>query len=125
MHYWIFMIIIILIIPITMVGFGNRFMKKPPKKINRIYGYRTYMSMINQQTWEFAHIYCGKLCHKIGRILMLLILSMFFVLGEDEYIIGNLVIVLLGIQITSLIVIIILTEKKLRQKFDKNGNILK
>ena len=35
-------------------------MKKAPKEINSVFGYRTSMSMKNKDTWEFAHKYCGK-----------------------------------------------------------------
>ena len=31
------------------------FWKFPPKKINRLYGYRTHRSMLNQDIWAFAN----------------------------------------------------------------------
>ena len=40
--------------------------KHCPKKINGVVGYRTRMSMINMDTWEFAHEYAGKLWWKAG-----------------------------------------------------------
>ena len=30
---------------------------KPPKNINRIYGYRTKRSMKNQEVWDYAQLY--------------------------------------------------------------------
>ena len=45
MGFWIFMLVMDLLIPVTMVFIGKRFQKKPPKEINGIYGYRTAMSM--------------------------------------------------------------------------------
>jgi uncharacterized membrane protein len=31
------------------------FWKFPPKKVNRLYGYRTPKAMLNQQIWDFAN----------------------------------------------------------------------
>ena len=55
MGFWIFMLIMDLLLPFTMIGFGRYFTKKAPKEINSVFGYRTSMSMKNKDTWEFAH----------------------------------------------------------------------
>ena len=39
MGFWIFMLVMDLLIPLTMAFFGKRFLKKPPKEINAMYGY--------------------------------------------------------------------------------------
>lgn len=39
---------------------GIILLKKPPKRINFLYGYRTNKSMRNQQSWDFAQMYSGK-----------------------------------------------------------------
>ena len=49
-----------LLVPLIMIGIGLSFLKKPPKDINGAYGYRTPMSMKNQDTWDFAHRVCGR-----------------------------------------------------------------
>ena len=59
--FWIFMLIMDLLVPFTMIGWGKLFLDKAPKNINYTFGYRTTMSMKNQDTWQFAHKYCGKL----------------------------------------------------------------
>lgn len=59
MLFWIFMLVMNLLIPISMIGFGKLFMKTTPKEINGLFGYRTSMSMKNKDTWIFAHHYCG------------------------------------------------------------------
>ena len=46
MGFWIFMLIMDLLLPFTMIGFGRYFMKKAPKEINstcavRFYNYTT------------------------------------------------------------------------------------
>ena len=56
----IFVLVTTLLIPIIMLVFGAIFSKKAPKSINHIYGYRTPRSMKNQNTWEFANMYCGR-----------------------------------------------------------------
>ena len=51
MKFWIFMLIMDLLLPFTMIGFGRYFMKKAPKEINSVFGYRTSMSMKNKDTY--------------------------------------------------------------------------
>ena len=55
MGFWLFCTVCGLLIPAVMLFFGQRFLNKPPKKINSLYGYRTSRSMKNQQTWDCAH----------------------------------------------------------------------
>jgi uncharacterized membrane protein len=105
-----------------MIGFGKYFMLKAPKEINGVFGYRTTMSMLNKNTWVFAHHYCGKLWLNIGRIMLILSLfAMLFVIGKDEQTVGIYGGILSGIQIIFLIGPIIPTEIALRDNFDKFG----
>lgn len=57
MGFLIFMVIMLLLTPLTMIGFGKYFIKSAPKEINGAFGYRTSMSMKNKDTWQFAHNY--------------------------------------------------------------------
>lgn len=50
---------------------GFIMLKFPGKKINSSYGYRTFRSMENQQTWDFAQLYSAKEMIKLGIILAL------------------------------------------------------
>ena len=52
------MLVMNLLIPATMAGFGRAFLKKAPGKINYAFGYRTSMSMKNKDTWDYAHKFC-------------------------------------------------------------------
>ncbi|MFI3213767.1 MAG: SdpI family protein [Eubacteriales bacterium] len=122
MGFWIFMVIMLLLIPIIMIGFGRYFMKSAPKEINLVFGYRTSMSMKNKETWEFAHNYCGKIWYYGGRLLLLSILFMFLVIGKDEDTIGNLGAILMYVQLIFLVGSIFPTERALRKNFDKKGN---
>ena len=70
MGFWIFMLVMDLLIPVTMVFIGKRFQKKPPKEIKAMYGYRTAMSMKNKETWKYAHRCCGKLWYVSGLVMI-------------------------------------------------------
>ena len=123
MGFWIFMVIMDLLVPLTMIGFGRYFLKQAPGAINWVFGYRTEMSMKNKDTWEFAHNYIGKLWYRIGLILLpVSVISMLFVLGKNEDIVGNLGATLTMLQLVFLIVPIFPTERALKKTFDKNGN---
>lgn len=122
MGFWIFMLIINMLIPATMIFFGKQFMKGTPKEINAIFGYRTAMSMKNKDTWEFAHKYCGKIWYLCGLILLpVSILSMLVVIGKNNDIVGSYGGIICMIQLIPLVGSILPTEKALRRSFDKNG----
>lgn len=126
MGFWIYMILMELIIPFTMIGFGKYFIKNPPKEINSVFGYRTPMSTKNKDTWIFAHKYCGKVWYRIGLILLVLtIIPMIFIIGKSVDEIGKVGGIIVGIQLVCIILSIIPTEVALRKNFDKNGKRLK
>lgn len=82
MVFWIFMLIMELLMPLTMIGFGRYFAGQAPKEINSAFGYRTKMSMKNQETWEFAHKYFGKLWYICRLVLVpISIVVMLFLIG--------------------------------------------
>jgi len=123
MKFWIFMLIMELLIPVTMIGFGRYFSKKAPKEINSVFGYRTSMSMKNKDTWEFAHKHFGKIWFKWGWILLVVsVVVKLFTIGQSEDVIGWTGAILVHVQMVVLIVGIIPTERALKKTFDKNGN---
>lgn len=84
MWFWVFMLVMDLLTPITMIYFGFRFEKNPPKEINALFGYRTVMSMKNQNTWKFAHKYIGKLWKVCGwPVLLMSTAAMLFVFEKN------------------------------------------
>ena len=123
MGFWIFMLLMDLLIPFTMIGFGKYFIKAAPKERNAVFGYRTTMSMKNKDTWTFAHTYCGKIWY-IGGIVLLPVslVVMFMVIGKTENIVGTVGGILCFVQLIPLVGAIIPTEKALKKNFDKNGN---
>ncbi len=125
MGFWIFMVIMLLPIPIAMICFGKYFIKSAPKEINKIFGYRTSMSMKNKDTWQFAHNYCGKIWFRCGKILFITVPLMLFVLGKDVSTISFFGTIISVIQLVLLLGSILPTERTLRKNFDKNGNRIK
>lgn len=122
MGFWIFMLIMELLLPFTMIGFGKYFIKNAPKKINSLFGYRTSMSMKNRETWNFAHTYFGRLWYVLGIFLLpVTVTVMIIVIGESQDAIGLTGVVLLCIQMLSLTGAIIATENALKKKFNLNG----
>jgi len=121
--FWIFMLVNNLLIPLTTIIFGHRFIIKPPKEINYLYGYRTSMSMKNTETWKYAHNFCGKLWCIFGWIMLpLSIVVMFFVIDDDVNWVGYFGLFICLIQLVVMIIPIIFTEIALNKKFDKNGD---
>jgi uncharacterized membrane protein len=94
------------------------FLYNPPKKINLNYGYRTSMSMKNQDTWQEAN--------KRSKYMMLLVSSLtcilqligiVFNIDQETTILYAIVFLVAG-----LIIGIIVIEKQLKAIFDKDGN---
>ena len=126
MVFWIFMLIVNLLIPVIMIGFGNHFSENAPGKINSLFGYRTTMSMKNENTWAFAHTHFAMLWLRWGRIMLpLSFVLMLFSFNRSQDFIGNYGLIILFIQLIFLISTIPLTEKALKKYFDKDGNSIK
>lgn len=122
MGLWIFTFVMDMLIPLTMIGFGKLFLKKAPKEINAVFGYRTSMSMKNRDTWEFAHKYCGRLWYRCGTVLLLVsAVAMLFTIGRSESVTGTVAAVVCALQIVFLIGSVYPTEKALKQNFDRDG----
>lgn len=122
MGFWFFMLCTDLLIPVLMLAFGFYSKKGGPKKINGIIGYRTHRSMMNQDTWIFAHQYCGKIWFYSGLILIpLSVLPLFFVLGKSEAVIGTAGGVISCLQLVPLLGSIFFVERALKKTFDKEG----
>ncbi len=125
MGFWIFCFFMVSLIPMTMVLLGKRYSSKPPKKINLISGYRTTMSMKNQETWVFANKLMGKIWFKVGLVLLPISdLPMLFVIGKDKDTIATVLTVFTLVQVACMLISIIPIEKELRKNFDKEGNRL-
>ncbi len=84
MATWYYMLILVLLMPLFMIGFGWMFMTNAPKDINTSFGYRTKRSMKNQDTWDFAHMHFGKTWFVCGIVLIpASLVLMFLVMGRE------------------------------------------
>jgi len=111
------------IVPIMMLYFGVKFRTTKPLTTNGFYGYRTAMSMKNEETWRFAHQYCGKLWVKLG--LYLLIPSVMISIIEFKFFIDNhrsIEVIYLILQTLILMTSTFPVEKALKKNFDNKGN---
>jgi len=123
MLFWVYMTFFAILIPVTMIGFGYYFRKKAPGNINMFFGYRTAMSMKNNETWIFAHKYCGKIWYIGGFIFLIIsVIIMLFVLGKDIDTVGYVGAGCTFLPIIGIIISIVLTENALKKKFNKYGH---
>ena len=122
MGFWIFMFIMVLLIPLTMIFFGWLLFRKTPKEINYVYGYRTKRSMMNEETWRFANQYFGKAWYLCGLILApLSVIAIAIVFGKGLGTVGTVGGIITMLQMLSLIGAIVPTESELKKNFDENG----
>lgn len=123
MGFWSFMLVMDLLTPLIMIGFGKYFLKNPPKEINKVFGYRTAMSMKNKDTWTFAHRHFGKVWYLCGlAVLLASVIVMGMVIGKPENTVALAGGILCCVQMFFLIGGIIPTEIAPHRLFDKNGN---
>lgn len=85
-----------------------------PKKINSIWGYRTILSMKNQDTWNEAHKYSANAFIVLGFVFV----PLQFVLSELNISYGYEKIVLL----VCFVIMIILNEVHLKKVFNNDGS---
>ena len=122
MGFWIFMLLMDLIIPLTMIGFGRYLMKNNPKEPNALFGYRTAMSLKNKDTWAFANTYCGKIWNVCGWILLpVTVIFLLLVIGKSIHVVGTAGGIICGVQLVPFIGSVFPTELALKKIFDKNG----
>ena len=93
----------------------------PPKKINELYGYRTFSSKRNQQTWDAANRFSAIYSLKAGAIVLiagvLLHLLIYTMPWPEKTKTLLTVILLLGSGIFTAVSLIVSTEKHLDKNF--------
>ena len=119
----LFMLFVSMLLPVCMIIFGIVFMKRPPAKINNIYGYKTRMSMQNGETWRFAHLYSGRLMLIFGLVsAVITVIILIYVVVHMPNNIADIGTALSLAQILPFLLVIPLTESTLKRRFDSNGN---
>lgn len=122
MVFWAFCLAMNLLLPAIMLAFGWLFQKKPPRRINGVYGYRTARSMKNQETWLFAHKVCGRLWFRLGLLLLpVSVCAMLPALGRSVNAVGIWCCMVETVQLVVLIGSIFPVERALKRTFDDLG----
>ena len=118
--FYVYMAIVMLLIPIVMIVFGRRWKYNPPKQINSVYGYRTKRSMSSRHAWEYAHKICARIWFAVGCILLvaaLLLIALMFILCHSVNTAGIWGGVVVFCQLICMIVSITVTERDLKTIF--------
>lgn len=118
----LFNTVMTLLIPLIMMVLGWLFLHGFPKDRNSLIGYRTTLSMKNDDTWRFAHQYCGRLWLIMGLILfavttVFLVLSMNMAEETRAFVSG----ILMMIYVVPLLASVAATENALKKTFDTRG----
>ena len=122
MGFRLYMAAVDLLIPLMMILLGRQMLRRPPERINRLFGYRTAMSMKNPDTWAFAHRHCGRLWLRWGLILLPLSpLPLMLVPGNDPERLGTVGALVCLAQTVPLLLSVVLTELALRRTFHPDG----
>lgn len=122
MAFWIYMLLVGLLVPLAMIGFGSYFLAHAPKEINAVFGYRTARSMKNKDTWEFAHHYCGKFWRVAGWVMLpLSAVAMLVTFNQSTDIVGWVGAALVLVQLLVMLAAVFPTERALKRTFDGHG----
>lgn len=123
MGFWIFMTAMTLLVPGILISVGAWMEKHPPEEINWIYGYRTGRSMKNQEAWDFANRYGGKLMRRAGWVtLVISVCVMALTLFQSDDVISAVSVTLIFCQLIPTVGVIPVVERQLRKRFDSEGN---
>lgn len=123
MGIWLMMLGFNLLIPAIMLGTGKLMQRNTPKDINWIIGYRSAMSMKNEDTWAFAHKVAGAFSWKWGWVtLVVTIIAMLLLIGQSVELVSSAGCILMFLQLIPVLAVIPHTEKALRNTFDIAGN---
>lgn len=121
MAFRVLMAFAVLLIPGIMIFFGRIMMDHPPKTINAAYGYRTTMSMINQDTWDYAQAACANRWRRWGRVLALItLIVLFFALRRPAF--ADVLGFYTAFETAFLLASVAATEIDLRRTFDQKGD---
>lgn len=111
-----------LLLPVLLIAIGALMKKRPPEKINALYGYRTERFMKNADTWRFANDYSGALIRKIGWSALVVSTIVSIALAHcKEEVMAIADLLLMTAQCAALIAAIPLTERALKAVFDDEG----
>ncbi len=99
--------------PILIIA-GYILLRKPPKEINHLYGYRTHLAMKSKAHWDFAQTYSAKRMMVWGTYYTLT-LFLGFISGLNTVFEAFLAVILM---LLFCLLPVIETQKKLKKKFE-------
>lgn len=119
----IIMLISVAFIPLLLIVIGKIFDKYPIKEPNIAIGFRTKLSMMNKETWDYAQRLFPKAWISLGRIMLPLSLIILFLLySEDKDYTGNLALILMLVQVVLMLGSILYVNLKLKKAFNSDGS---
>ncbi len=123
MPFWLFMLAMNLLIPVSMIVLGARYRGGATREINGISGYRTRRSMASPEAWNHAHRLFGRIWLAVGLVLLpLTVAAMCPLIGASEGAIGLWGTLICFGQILFMSAPILPVEISLGKNFDENGN---
>ena len=121
---WYEYIALLLSVPVVMIITGIIMVKKPPKEINSLIGYRTKRSMKNISTWNFAQKLCGDMMKKHGITMAICSMLIFCVIQVlEKQAATDVCMVVLMSQLIVLLCVPVITEQELENTFDSDGQL--
>lgn len=121
--YKLIMLISTVFIPLVLIVAGKISAKYPSKEPNIAIGFRTKLSMMNKETWDCAQKLFPKVWISLGRTMLPLSLIILFLLySEDKDYTGNLVIILMLVQVVLMLGSILYVNLKLKETFNSDGS---
>ena len=119
----VIMLISVAFIPLLLIVIGKIFEKYPSKEPNIAIGFRTKLSMMNKETWDYAQRLFPKVWISLGRIMLPLSLIILFLLySEDKDYTGNLALILILVQVILMLGSILYVNLKLKKAFNSDGS---
>ena len=119
----VIMLISVAFIPLLLIVIGKIYEKYPSKEPNIAIGFRTKLSMMNKETWDYAQRLFPKVWISLGRIMLPLSLIILFLLySEDKDYTGNLVLILMLVQVVLMLGSILYVNLKLKKAFNSDGS---
>ena len=110
-------------IPLLLIVIGKIYEKYPSKEPNIAIGFRTKLSMMNKETWDYAQRLFPKVWISLGRIILPLSLIILFLLySEDKDYTGNLALILILVQVVLMLGSILYVNLKLKAAFNSDGS---
>lgn len=120
--YKVIMLISVSFVPLVLIVTAALFKKYPSKEPNIAIGFRTKMSMMNKDTWDYAQRLFPLCWMKLGRLLLPISIAVLFLLySEDNDYTGRVVIVLMIIQVLLMLGSAAYVNLKLKKVFNSDG----